>query len=92
MNKPKARIAFASDFHLGHNRKFIYQKRGIESIQPHDQYMLQSINAEIGAEDYLYYLGDFSLNTTVEQTAELFQKIQCNHISPKSLAGFAIIV
>jgi len=79
-NKPKGRIAFASDFHLGHNRDFIYQARGFENIQRHDQYILQAINAEIGPQDYLYYLGDFSLNTTVEQTTELFKKIQCNNI------------
>jgi len=79
-NKPKGRIVFASDFHLGHNREFIYQARGFENIQSHDQYILQAINAEIGAQNCLYYLGDFSLNTTVEQTAELFRKIHCDHI------------
>ena len=79
MSTPKHRIAFASDFHLGHNRDFIYKARGFETIRGHDQWILQSL-AEIGADDHLYYLGDFALNTTPDQVREFFRRIRCDNI------------
>jgi len=80
MNTTKSRIAFASDFHLGHDREFIYGARGFNSIHEHNRWILQGLNAEIGYDDTLWYLGDFSLNTTVEQVLELFRRINCNNI------------
>jgi calcineurin-like phosphoesterase family protein len=80
MNTPKPRIAFASDFHLGHDREFIYKPRGFNSIREHNQWILRGLNAEISYHDTLWYLGDFSLNTTVEQVLELFRRINCNNI------------
>jgi len=79
MSESKHRIAFASDFHLGHNRDFIYKARGFEAIRDHDQWILQSLS-EIGAHDHLYYLGDFALNTTPAQVMEFFRRIHCNNI------------
>jgi len=79
MSEPKYRVAFASDFHLGHNRAFIYKARGFETIRDHDQWILQSLS-EIGAHDHLYYLGDFALNATRDQVREFFRRIRCNNI------------
>jgi len=79
MSTSKHRIAFASDFHLGHNREFIYKSRGFETIREHNQWILQSL-AEMGMDDHLYYLGDFALNTTPDQIREFFRRIRCNNI------------
>ena len=52
------RIWVTSDLHIGHNRDFIYQKRGFESAEEHDQALVSNWNELVAAEDEVYILGD----------------------------------
>lgn len=55
-------IYFTSDFHFGHNKDFIYEKRGFSSIQEHDATLLHNFNEVLTEEDELYILGDVFLD------------------------------
>ena len=55
---------FASDFHMGHNKPFIYEKRGFSSIEEHDASILSEVS-KLTAKDTLYYLGDFTFKSKV---------------------------
>lgn len=50
-------IYFTSDLHLGHNKKFIFQKRGFSNIEEHDTTIINNLR-ELENEDILYVLGD----------------------------------
>ena len=53
---------FTSDLHFGHNKKFLYEPRGFNSIKEHDDTVLSNINSCVGSNDTLYILGDIMLN------------------------------
>ena len=55
-------VFFTSDTHFGHNREFLYAPRGFESIQEHDEEIIQRWNEVVGQEDTVYVLGDLMLN------------------------------
>ena len=66
-------IYFASDFHYNHQRDFIWTPRGFKSYQEHDKF-LENQCASLKDNDLLIYLGDYSLNSTDEQTSSLLHK------------------
>ena len=92
MNKPfkinvndYENIYTGSDFHYNHQRDFIFKPRGFETYQDHDKFIREQCET-LTVNDLLIYLGDYSLNTTDEQTSELLHKtkarifyIQGNH-------------
>jgi calcineurin-like phosphoesterase family protein len=69
----------ASDFHFNHNRPWIYEARGFKNIEDHDEWLLRSLN-KIPQDATLFFLGDFSLNSTDEKTIELLRKIKVDTI------------
>ena len=80
MNKPYkikrndyANIYFASDFHYNHQRDFIWKPRGFDSFEKQDSFIEQQCKT-LTSSDLLIYLGDYSLNTTDEQTSALLHK------------------
>ncbi len=76
----KAKIFFASDFHLSHIRDFIWKPRGFASFEEHTKAVLAGINEKVGENDILFYLGDFSLNSTPPETRAFFRAIKCKNI------------
>jgi len=79
-NTKNQKIWFASDFHLSHKQPFIWQARGFTSIQEHASKIITDLNAVVGENDILFYLGDFSLNSTPPETREYFRSIKCRNI------------
>lgn len=80
MNKPLAinrndyaNIYFASDFHYNHKRDFVWKPRGFDTYQEHDLFIEQQCDT-LTKDDLLIYLGDYSLNTTDEQTSNLLHR------------------
>jgi len=67
---------FASDFHLGHNKPFIYEKRGFSSIEEHDTSILSEVS-KLTAKDTLYYLGDFTFKSKVEDILKYYEFFKC---------------
>lgn len=80
MNKPSKikrndydNIYFASDFHYNHQRDFLWKPRGFSSFQEHDKF-IENECSKLTKNDLLIYLGDYSLNTTDENTSSLLHK------------------
>lgn len=63
---------FMSDLHLGHNKEFIYKKRGFNSIEDHDRFIIENFGKySLNNPSFnTYYLtGDicFKPNTTIDK-------------------------
>ena len=54
-------IYFTSDWHIGHNKEFLYKPRGFETIEQHDIAILLKCNQIVKPEDELWILGDLAL-------------------------------
>ena len=54
-------IFITSDLHFGHNKPFVYEPRGFESIEEHDEEIVRRWNEVVGPEDTAYILGDLML-------------------------------
>lgn len=58
-------IFLTSDTHFGHNKQFLYGKRGFESIEEHDQAIIKNWNEMIKPEDEVFHLGDVMLGDSI---------------------------
>ena len=58
-------IYVTSDLHFGHDRQFIFGPRGFNSIQEHDEALIERWNSVITPEDEVYILGDLMLKDNV---------------------------
>lgn len=56
------KIFFTSDLHFGHNKPFLYIPRGFNSIEEHDETIINNWNSVVDYEDDVYILGDLMLN------------------------------
>lgn len=54
-------IYLTSDWHLGHDREFIWKIRGFASVKDMNEAILQNHNSTVGDEDDVYVLGDLVL-------------------------------
>ena len=79
-NTSVRKVFFASDAHLDHQRDFVYAPRGFTSPDEHTRAVIQGINAVVGVDDILIYLGDFTLNSSVDRTKAYFRQIKCQNI------------
>lgn len=59
--KAEEKVWFISDLHLGHNQPFVYEKRGFQSIEEHNETLLANLKACVGEDDNLFILGDLTL-------------------------------
>ena len=55
-------IYFSSDLHFGHNRDFLYDPRGYNNINDHDEDLIEKWNSIVNYDDEVYLLGDVMLN------------------------------
>ena len=55
-------IFFTSDLHIGHNKDFIWQARGFNSIEEHDTTILKNWNSIITPDDTVFILGDLCMS------------------------------
>ncbi len=74
------KIYITSDFHLGHQRDFVWQARGYESWEAHDAGVINTVNSIVRPTDILFMLGDFCLNTTMERFNGYLSRIQCQNL------------
>lgn len=61
-----SKIWVSSDYHLCHNRGFIYEPRGFKSAVEAAETIVTNHNALINEEDDVYLLGDLMLNDNVK--------------------------
>lgn len=52
---------FTSDLHFCHNKPFIYEDRGFNSIEEHDAAIIKNWNSIVKDEDTVFILGDLML-------------------------------
>ena len=76
----ESKIYVSSDFHFGHARDFVWKDRGFASVAEHDDGLIKVINETVRPTDYLFFLGDFCLNSTREQFDAYLDKINCQNI------------
>lgn len=74
------KIYVSSDFHLGHQRDFVWKARGFNSVHEHDDGVINSVNETVRPNDILLFLGDFCLNTTMDQFDAYIDRIKCQNI------------
>lgn len=56
-----SKIFLTSDTHFGHQRSFLYEPRGYNTIEEHDQDAIRIWNEIVTPEDTVYHLGDVML-------------------------------
>lgn len=54
-------IYFTSDLHFGHDKEFLYKTRGFNSIEEHDNNIIENWNNIVTENDDVYVLGDLML-------------------------------
>ena len=75
MNK----IYLTSDLHLCHNKEFLYGGRGFNSIEEHNEAIINNINAVVDWNDELWILGDLMLNDN-DTAVRWLRRIECQNI------------
>jgi len=87
-------IWFISDTHLGHDRDFIWEARGFQSVQEMNENIIEKWNSCIKPKDTVYHLGDFilgDLDAGLKMIKSLNGKIKLaigNHDTDNRLAAF----
>jgi len=74
------KIWFSSDFHLGHQKNFIWESRGYASYEAHTDGVINKLNQEVKYNDILFYLGDFCLNSSDSLFESYISRINCQNI------------
>ena len=54
---------FTSDLHIGHDKPFLYEKRGYPNIESYDSAVIKIWNNVIMPEDTVYILGDLCMSS-----------------------------
>jgi len=67
-------IWLSSDFHFCHNKKFLYQPRGFDTVEEMNKAIVERWNSVVQSEDDAYILGDIMLNDN-EKGIELFNSL-----------------
>ena len=88
------KIYFSSDLHFCHNKDFIYKARGFNSIEEHDEELIERFNSIVTPEDDLWILGDLMLGDNDEGIKKIKQLngnlhiIYGNHDSDIRIAAY----
>lgn len=91
------KIWVTSDLHLGHNKSFIYESRGFQSIEEHDQAIIENWNSLVSWDDEVWCLGDLMLNDNeggihkINQLAGKIYIIAGNHDTTNRIQMYANI-
>lgn len=72
-------IFFTSDWHIGHNKTFLYSPRGFQSIEEHDEAIITNCNKIVKPDDELWILGDLALGDKYEWD-KWISALECNNV------------
>lgn len=73
-------IWFTSDWHLGHNKEFLYRPRGCKSRDEHVRWLIERINEQADPDDLIIHMGDMSLTATYAEFCRWLGEIRCRTI------------
>jgi calcineurin-like phosphoesterase family protein len=69
-------IKFCSDLHFGHDKDFVYAKRGFNSAREHALWLIDQLET-LHSDDLLVVLGDVGLSIGPDSIAELVRSFKC---------------
>jgi calcineurin-like phosphoesterase family protein len=78
-SKDYSNIFFSSDFHLNHQRDFLWKPRGFKDAQEHTDFLRHHIR-QLPFDALLVFLGDFALNSSCEFVQQALAEIPCKTI------------
>jgi calcineurin-like phosphoesterase family protein len=67
-------IWFTSDWHINHNRPFIYGARGFKNIKEHDEFIRDTFLSLVDENDIVFHMGDLFFDT-VEASSKFYKSI-----------------
>lgn len=74
-------IYFTSDWHIGHDKPFLYEPRGFTNIIDHDTAVVKKCNEIVRSDDELWILGDLALNPDNEnEWNRIYYNLNCQHV------------
>lgn len=73
-------IYFTSDWHIGHDKDFLYSPRGFSSIEEHDTEVLKRCNEIVNWDDELWILGDLALGQNEPEWNRIYCNLNCQNI------------
>ena len=73
-------IWFTSDWHIGHDKNFIWEARGFKDVVEHDIEILKRCNNFVKPEDELWILGDLALGQDESEWDRIFYNINCKNV------------
>lgn len=68
---------FISDLHFGHKNVLTFDNRPFNTIEEHDEYLINAWNETVGIDDDVYILGDISWHNSIK-TIEIFERLNGN--------------
>lgn len=68
-------IWFTADHHFGHLNILKYSNRSFESVQAHDEFLIEAWNSKVGEKDTVYYLGDLTLRTHPIEAIRIMKRL-----------------
>lgn len=68
------KVWLMSDLHLGHDRDFVWAKRGFSNVQEHNETLIKNIRTCVGENDEFFILGDLTLGD-LDAAAPLLRQI-----------------
>lgn len=74
------KIYFTADLHLGHKNILTLAGRDFQSIDEHDETIINTINETVSTADHLYILGDIGFHKDLESLKNYLLKIKCRNI------------
>ena len=73
-------IFAVSDWHLGHDKEFIWKARGFDSLVEMEDEIVRRHNERVKPQDIVYVLGDLMLGPLADRNIELIKSMNGNKI------------
>lgn len=78
------KLFFSSDWHVFHDPKRwpvpIWKMEGYDSLDEKTEDIVEKINAKVGEDDNLFYMGDMFLNAVDDMCLEFLKRLNCQNI------------
>lgn len=68
-------IYFTSDLHIGHDKNFIWEARGFNSIKEHNTAILENWNSVVTSLDTVFILGDLCLGADEREWDRIYKNL-----------------
>jgi len=73
-------IFLTSDWHVFHNKAFLYEPRGCTSPEEHTEMLINGINKQADENALILNMGDQALTCTFEDYVDFLNRINCKNI------------